>query len=181
MIKMKMLIISDSHCFNDKLERITKKYSNQVDMFIHCGDSSLSINDPLLSIFDIVVKGNHDNDDFPHYITYQNICVTHGQYYHVYAGYNELIKLCQQEQCNICLHGHTHVPTYQIHNNIHFINPGSIMMNRGSYGYGTYAIMTLTHHNINVEFYNSETDEVCHQNIIDEGYELLEEFKKYAK
>lgn len=175
---MKILVLSDSHFFNDNLKRITTKYQNQVDLMIHCGDSSLSIDDSLLKPFHIVVKGNHDEDDFPHFVKYQNLCVTHGQYYHVYAGYEELIQLCQQQNCQICFHGHTHVPTHQIYNNIHFINPGSIMMNRGSYGYGTYAIVIYNDASLSIEFHNCETDEICDDTILEEGYELLEEFKK---
>lgn len=175
---MKILVLSDSHCFNDHLQRITQKYKNKVDLMIHCGDSSLSIDDPLLSPFDIVVKGNHDDADFPRFVNKYHICVTHGQYYHVYAGYDELIQLCQQLDSHICFHGHTHVPTHQVHQHIHFINPGSIMMNRGSYGYGTYAIVIIEDDFINVEFHHYETDELCDQKILDEGYELLEEFKK---
>ncbi|MCI9093232.1 MAG: metallophosphoesterase family protein [Coprobacillus sp.] len=177
---MKILVLSDSHCFNENLKRIITKYKNQIDIFIHCGDSSLPIHDPLLTSFNIVVKGNHDIDNFPHYIKYHNICITHGHLYNVYAGYDELIQLCKKLDCHICFHGHTHVPTYQIHHNIHFINPGSIMMNRGTYGYGTYAIITLTNHHLSVKFYNSENDSLCNQNILEEGLELLEEFKKYV-
>lgn len=175
---MKILVLSDSHFFNDNLKRITKKYENQVDLMIHCGDSSLPFNDPYLAPFDIVVKGNHDIDHFPHFVKYKDICVTHGQYYNVYAGYDELIQLCQDQDCHICFHGHTHVPTHQIHEDIHFINPGSIMMNRGSYGYGTYVIATIENQSIDVEFHHHETDELCHQDILDEGFKLLEEFKK---
>ena len=180
MMKMKILAISDSHMFNDQLVRITSKYKGKVDSMIHCGDSSLPINDPLLKPFDIVVKGNHDDEPFPHFVCQNHILVTHGQYYHVYLGYDELIRLCHENQCQLCLHGHTHVPTYQKHENILFINPGSIMINRGSYGFGTYAIINIDKE-IEVQFFNCETDEICDFHIIEEGFELLEEFKKLLK
>lgn len=173
---MKILVVSDTHLFGDDLRRIVNLYQTKVDLMIHCGDSSLPLNGPLIRQFDIVVKGNHDDAMFPRYEVYQNICVTHGQYYNVYYGYDELIHLCQKKHCQVCFHGHTHVPTHQIHQGIHFINPGSLMMNRGSYGYGTYAIVNLNE-NIEVNFYHHHTDMLCSHKILDEGLELLDEFK----
>lgn len=177
---MKLLVISDSHMYNDKLLRVIDHWRDQVDLIIHCGDSSLPINDPLLKNIDIIVKGNHDIDPYPPYVVEQQICVTHGHLYHVYQGYEELIQLCQQNHCHICFHGHTHVPTHQIHQGIHFINPGCLMMNRGSYGYGTYAIVDIDHE-VQVQYFHHDTDELCSQAILDEGYELLEEFKNLIK
>jgi len=175
---MKILVVSDSHMFNEYLHHVIEKNMNKVDMMIHCGDSSLNIDDPLLSAFDIVVKGNHDDALFPKYQIYQNILITHGHYYHVYSGYDELIHLCRENKCQFCFHGHTHVPTLQYHEGILFVNPGSLMMNRGQYGYGTYAIINIYNDQAQVEFHHHETDEICPFHIIEEGLELLEEFKK---
>ena len=57
---MNILVVSDSHLFGNDLQRITKLYKNKVDFMIHCGDSSLTLEDPLIHQYDIVVKGNHD-------------------------------------------------------------------------------------------------------------------------
>ena len=54
------------------------------------------------------------------------------------------------------------------------------MINRGSYGFGTYAIINIDKE-IEVQFFNCETDEICDFHIIEEGFELLEEFKKLLK
>lgn len=178
---MKILVVSDSHLYNDHLIRILDLYQNSVDLMIHCGDSSLPIDDSIINRFDIVVKGNHDDADFPIFIKYQDICVTHGHYYHVYYGYDELITLCQEQNCHICFHGHTHVPTIQVYQDITFINSGSVMINRGSYGYGTYAIVNIIDKHLDIEYFNSETDEKVSQSILDEGLELLEEFKNITK
>lgn len=178
---MKLLVISDSHLYGNHLQRVVDQYQSQVDYMIHCGDSSLPMDDPYIQKFDIVVRGNHDDAPYPIYQTFQNICVTHGHFYGVYFGYDQLIQLCQQEHCYLCLHGHTHVPTYQKHQDILFVNPGSLMMNRGSYGYGTYALIDMHEKNIQVEFHHCQTDDLCKQDIIDEGLELLEEFKELLK
>ena len=68
-----------------------------MDLLVHCGDSSLLPNDPLLKDYDIVVHGNHDEEVFPHYVVYKDIFVTHGNDYHVYTGYDELIKACKEK------------------------------------------------------------------------------------
>lgn len=174
---MKILVVSDSHHFGDDLQRICQKYVGHVDLMIHCGDSSYDKDNEMIQKFDIVVKGNHDDEDFPIYKTYHDIFITHGQCFKVYYGYDELIQLCQKENCQLCFHGHTHVPTHQIHEGIHFINPGSLMMNRGSYGYGTYAIVNYDKQ-VNVQYYHHHTDKPVSDEILVEGLKLLEEFKK---
>lgn len=178
---MNILVVSDSHLFGNDLQRITKLYKNKVDFMIHCGDSSLTLEDPLIHQYDIVVKGNHDDAAFPKYRVYQDICVTHGHYYNVNYGYDDLIKLCQSHHCHLCLHGHTHVPTHQIHQGIHFINPGSLMMNRGSYGYGTYALVNYENNHTQVTYYHHQTDHPVDESILIEGLELLDEFKQLLK
>ena len=74
---MKILVVSDSHMYNDILEHITNKWKNKVDLLVHCGDSSLLPDDPLLKDYDIVVHGNHDEEVFSHYVVYKDIFVTH--------------------------------------------------------------------------------------------------------
>jgi len=179
---MKILVVSDSHLYHDYLDQVTKKYQNEVDLMVHCGDSSLPLHDKVIQLYDIAVLGNHDYDPYPQYTVYQNICVTHGHLYHVYEGYGHLIQLCHQNHCQICFHGHTHVPTYQIHEGIHFINPGSLMMNRGSYGFGTYAIVNIDKGKMTVHYFHHQTHQPVDENLIlTEGNDLLEEFKTIVK
>ena len=125
------------------------------------------------------VHGNHDEEVFPHYVVYKDIFVTHGNDYHVYTGYDELIQACKENHCTICFHGHTHVPTIQIHEGITFVNPGSAMINRGSYGYGTYAIVETEP--FNVIYYDNLDHHICNQEVLEEGMVLLDEFKKIVK
>ena len=176
---MKILIVSDSHYYNEYLEKITNHFKDNVDLLIHCGDSSLNKDDPLLKDY-ITVIGNHDTQNFPDYYIYKNILVTHGHLYDIYLGYDKLIELCKKNNCQYCFHGHTHIPTYQIHDNIHFINPGSTMMNRGNYGFGSFSIVNIENNHLEVHFYNHETIEQCDY-IIENGFELLNEIKETIK
>ena len=81
---MKILVISDSHLFGNDLQRVVKKYQHQVDYMVHCGDSSLPMDDPVIEKFDVVVKGNHDYAPYPAYRIFHHICITHGHLYQVY-------------------------------------------------------------------------------------------------
>ena len=94
-LNKKILLISDTHRFLDHLPRLVKKYRRSVDLMIHCGDSALPKNDPIMSQFDIAVRGNHDEEAYPAYVKHEHILVTHGHLYNVYDGYDELIPLCQ--------------------------------------------------------------------------------------
>lgn len=177
---MKILVVSDSHLTGNTLQRVTYKYMNKVDLMIHCGDSSLPIDDPILRYYDIVVRGNHDDADFPPYQVKDHICVTHGHLYHVYNGYEELIQLCKENNCHYCFHGHTHIPTYQYHEGIHFLNPGSLMINRAHYAHGSYAIVDITENSFEYEFYHDEKDTLLDKKKLEkESEEFLNYFKRF--
>lgn len=176
---MKILVISDSHMENQYLKNITSYYAGKVDMAVCLGDTSLKADDPLLDCFTLVVHGNHDFDDrFPYTITYNHILLTHGHHYDVYAGYDRLLEVAKANNCQIVLHGHTHVPTHQVIEGVHFINPGSLMINRGSYAFGTYALLDTE--TLQVHFYHHETHEMVDDVVLDEGLRTLAEFKKLA-
>ena len=55
---IRLLVLSDTHLQNELLKNITDKYPD-MDHYIHCGDSSLKNNDPLLKKY-LTVNGNHD-------------------------------------------------------------------------------------------------------------------------
>ncbi len=177
---MKLLVLSDTHLQNELFKKITDKYPN-MDYYVHCGDSSLEKEDPLLNKY-YVVKGNHDNANFPLEIRFAagnyHCLIVHGHYYDVYRGDQTLYDYMVDNNIDICFHGHTHVPSLSIINSKYIINPGSVMINRGSYGFGTYAIVTLDDHGVNVAYYNHETHEECTELVLNDGKIYLEEFKQ---
>ncbi|MBO6047251.1 MAG: YfcE family phosphodiesterase [Erysipelotrichaceae bacterium] len=178
---VKILVLSDTHYENDIMTDIVKHYEGKVDYMIHCGDSSLDCDDPLMAPFDVVVKGNHDYDDYPRFVVLDHIFITHGHFFDIYHGYKKLIDQCHQYDCFICLHGHTHVATYNIIDNIHFINPGSVMMNRGEYGYGTYVILTIDGHDVQVDYHHHVTHEIVTEEVLKDGKRMMEEINALMK
>lgn len=180
---MKILVISDTHLKNKYLKRITDKYPD-MDLYLHCGDSSLSHDDPLLEKY-YTVNGNHDKKGmFPEKIIFMakhyQCMICHGNLFNIYAGNDQLLNYMQKNDIDIVFHGHTHVPSCTIFNNKYIINPGSVMMNRGSYGFGTYAIVQITKNSLQINYYNSLTDEECSKKVLEDGKVMLEEFKKYC-
>ena len=48
---MKVLIVSDSHGLTTELEKLKENYQDEVDLFIHCGDSELEADDRAIHSF----------------------------------------------------------------------------------------------------------------------------------
>lgn len=180
---MKLLVVSDTHMFNEIFESINQIHQD-IDIKIHCGDSSLKKDDPLLQGY-YVVKGNHDLEDFDEVkiltLHDKKIMITHGSLFQVYAGDDALLSYMNEHDIDICFHGHTHVPCiHEYPNNKLIINPGSTMINRGSYGYGTYIIASLDDQ-LSIDFYHHQTHQKVDNKILIESEELLAEFKTIMK
>lgn len=179
---MRILLVSDSHGYNDELKKVLDNI--KCDAKIHCGDSCFDKNSSLKMNFKYIVDGNHDNGIFPLVETFTsdlgNILITHGHKFNVYAGYDYLVEYMNQKNISICFHGHTHVPHFEIYKNKTFINPGSIMFNRGQSQCGTFAIVEITN-KIKVNYYDSRTLKKIPQSLINKDQDILNEFKRFAQ
>lgn len=181
---MQLLVLSDTHLQNNLLKNITDRYPT-MDYYIHCGDSSLENDNPLLAKY-LTVNGNHDQSgNFKTNIIFKagkyRCLITHGNKFNIYYGNEQLITFMKKKHIDIAFHGHTHVPAYSVIENKYIINPGSVMVNRSSYGFGTFAIVTIIENNIDVKFYHSSTFEECTNLVLNDGIIMLEEFKKILK
>ena len=54
------------------------------------------------------------------------IFLTHG---HLYSN-NSILNIMEENACDICVTGHTHVPSIQNKNGKYFLNPGSVVRPR---------------------------------------------------
>lgn len=178
---MKILLVSDSHGYDDELKKVLENV--KCDLKIHCGDSCFDRNSPFIKEFAAIVDGNHDQGFFPLTATLPtalgNILITHGHKFNVYAGYDYLVEYMNKADIHICFHGHTHVPHYEIYKNKIFINPGSIMFNRGQSQCGSYAIVSVDD-KLHVDFFDSRTQKKIPQSLIDKDQDILNEFKRFA-
>ena len=201
---MKLVIASDIHgsayyC-RKLLERVEKEQPDRlvflVDILYHGPRNDLpkdyapkeviAMLNPLKEKI-LCVRGNCDTEvdqmvlEFPILADYgflyekgRMIFLTHG---HVFNEKN----LPMLGKGDILLHGHTHVPAYTIIENKYIINPGSVMMNRSSYGFGTFAIVTIINDELEIKYYHSSTFEECTDLVLNDGILMLEEFKKILK
>ena len=157
---MKILVVSDNHGDRDCLVDLVNHYEGQVDALFHCGDSELEPTDELWQKF-IVVQGNCDfYDEFPKTVTKKVgdlvIYMTHGHLANVRMGLTTLALQAEEAGATIALFGHTHVLGAERHNNILFVNPGSIRLPRGPVQEKTYAIIESTPEQYLVQYYNKE-------------------------
>jgi uncharacterized protein len=130
----KILVISDSHGLTTELSLIRERHTNEVGLFLHCGDSELSANDPCLDGY-MVVRGNCDfeekfPEDMVQTIGKRKIMVTHGHRYQVKSTLSSLSYRAQELDAKIVCFGHSHILGAEILNGILFLNPGSIRLPR---------------------------------------------------
>lgn len=131
----KVLILSDSHGLKKELETIVNKHKDEVDAFIHCGDSELDHNDSCLQPF-YVVGGNCDfKGKFPLELTKEiggyRFFITHGHLYSVKSSLMKLMYRAEELDAQIICFGHSHLLGAEMVHNKLLINPGSIRKPRG--------------------------------------------------
>jgi len=178
---MRVLVISDTHYENEIMLDIVNRYKGKVDLMVHCGDHSLPLDDPLLDDFDVVVKGNHDWDDFPKYVVKDKMFITHGHFFDIYHGFNKVLEKAKENDCRIILFGHTHIPYHTVIDGIHIINPGAVLINRGPYGYGTYVILEYDDTNVTVHYYHHTEHYECSKEVLEAGKETMKEIAELVK
>ena len=141
---MKILIVSDSHRDNQKLDLVYKKHPN-MDYYLHAGDSESSPYDihPFLS-----VKGNCDRDTSLNHQLKLN--TPYGYLLMKHIGEVSLDTL-KRNNIKIFIFGHTHRRAFSKIDDIYFINPGSISLPRDSFGL-SYAILEIDKDGVKVDF-----------------------------
>ncbi len=130
----KLLVVSDNHGNGYGLESVLDLYKGKFDALVHCGDSEWSP-EYLQSLVDCPVycaRGNCDrgfNDHVEDIFEFgDHVCfVTHGHFYGVNWGREELVDKALEMGADIVFYGHTHVPDYE-----EFEEEGVIVMNPGS-------------------------------------------------
>jgi len=133
--------ICSAACLGDGLSDIrsaadaTGFYS---DWRIVCGNNDYGIQAPEAAVFDFA-----DNRFF--------IC--HGHRQSLYGGYHTLVAAAKNNDANVALFGHSHVPFYKITEGISLINPGSVGRPRSRIG-STFAVIECKEGEpIDVQFY----------------------------
>ena len=150
-MQSKILIFSDSHGIGRDFSETIKMLKKDITHVLFLGDGyinyTLCENTYDSIIFDCV-PGNCDyNTKYPIVnrlnIGGKIILMTHGHQHNVKTTFERICSLAAENKADICLFGHTHTPTVFIHNNILFLNPGSISNSR-NINVPTYGIIEIT-------------------------------------
>lgn len=146
---IKVVIISDSHGNLDNVRKIMEKEQN-VHQVIHLGDligQEMQLKE-ICGCEISFVKGNCDyyadnpvSDVLE--IGANRIFITHGHHYGVNFGIDRLCYAAKENQCNIVMYGHTHVPENSVYGGIIVVNPGSVSQPRQLNHKATYAVMKI--------------------------------------
>ena len=144
---MKILIVSDTHGYDENLEEAVSAEA-PFDYLIHCGDvegREIFI-EALAECPCCIVAGN--NDFFSDLPREQEIClegkkilVTHGHYYRVSVGMEDIVDEARSRGCDAVLFGHIHRPVAEVRDGILVVNPGSLAFPRQNGKRPTYAVM----------------------------------------
>ncbi|MBM7620497.1 putative phosphoesterase [Bacillus tianshenii] len=156
---MKVLVVSDNHGQTDVLEQLKARHQDDVEHFIHCGDSELPFNSKEMEGFD-GVRGNCDFDsDYPLQLIKEvndnRFFITHGHLHQVKSSLMPIKYVAQEEEANIVCFGHSHIAGAEYTGGILFVNPGSISLPRMT-RHKTYAIIEETNLDFFVHYYNEK-------------------------
>jgi uncharacterized protein len=159
----KVIIVSDSHGLTTELEAIYDCYKGETQYFIHCGDSELNVDHPLMKKFQSV-QGNCDLADFPKTkvieVENKKILFTHGHHHGVKFNLNRLHYFGCEHGVDVICFGHSHHPVVEENENMLIINPGSIRHNRGFFSPAEcFAILEIDGDHLSVKHVNVKTFE----------------------
>ena len=146
---MKVLIVSDTHGRDENLELAVNREA-PFDMLVHCGDveGREFYIEALAECPCSIVSGNNDFfSDLPREevidIEENKVLVTHGHYYGVSMGHEEIVEKTKAKDCQAVIYGHTHRPVVEEEDGILVINPGSLTFPRQQGRRPSYAVMDV--------------------------------------
>ena len=151
----KIIVVSDNHG-DDEILDIIKNNENDADCYIHLGDSETN-NIHLLDDF-IAVSGNNDwMIDLPNAIILEienlRFLLTHGQRFGYFDKEERMYHVLEENDCDVLLSGHTHIPNYTEYKDKIMINPGSTSWPRGGSN-ASYAVLFINNNKIECKFIN---------------------------
>jgi len=170
---MKIVIASDNHYNTKVLEQIEERHQQDADLFLHCGDSQLPYESPLMDPY-LKVAGNCDRDrsypdeELKNLITNDTLYMTHGHEHHVKSTMKPLERRAKELGATIACYGHSHcVDVYQ-ENGLLVINPGSTFLPRDRKE-KTYAVLTIEPTQYQVQILQVDTGKVLMEKLFEKG------------
>ena len=148
---MKILIVSDTHRMDENLKLVIEQ-EKPLDMLIHLGDaegSEIFIPEWVNPECEMqMVRGNNDffsslDREREIEIGPYQVLLTHGHYYNVSLGTEQLVEDARDRGFDIVMYGHTHRPYFDSSHGIVVLNPGSLSYPRQEGRRPSYMLMEL--------------------------------------
>lgn len=146
---MKILIVSDTHGYDENLEKVLK-IEKPIDLLVHLGDIGSS-EEHIRMMAESPCQMIAGNNDFFSRLEREleikigpfNALITHGHYYYVTVGTENLRREGIARNKDIVMFGHTHRPYLDISDKLVVLNPGSLSFPRQDGKAPTYIIMEI--------------------------------------
>jgi putative phosphoesterase len=143
---MKIIVMSDSHGNTQAL--LDAVFDENPQLILHLGDCEKDCDKVRRVYPDINLRAVRGNGDFrarePEYDEFvaesKRIFMTHGHMYGVKSSLDSVLNTAFSRSADILLFGHTHIPYYEVIDEMHVVNPGSI-----AFGAQTYAVLEIEH------------------------------------
>lgn len=148
---MKILIVSDTHRRDENLKKVLQM-QQPIDRLIHLGDSEGSehlIESWVEDTCELsVIMGNNDffsslEPELELEIGPHKVLLTHGHYYNVSLGVENLREEAIERGCDIAMYGHTHKPYLEESEGVTILNPGSLSYPRQEGRKPSYMVMEM--------------------------------------
>lgn len=146
---MRVLIVSDTHGKHENLREVLQA-EPRFDKMIHLGDAE-GCEDEIAVMADCpleIVAGNNDffsmlDREKEIWVGKYKVLITHGHYYYVSAGIEDIKKEARGRGMDIVMFGHTHRPLIDKNGSVIALNPGSISYPRQDGRRPSYMIMEI--------------------------------------
>lgn len=146
---MKVLIVSDTHKHQENLIKVLE-IEGKPDLMIHLGDAE-GYEEEIAYMAGCPVEIVAGNNDFFSMLPKEkeikvgkyNVLLTHGHYYYVSAGLEDIKKEAAGRGMDIVMFGHTHRPFLERGKGVIALNPGSISYPRQDGRKPSYIVMEI--------------------------------------
>lgn len=146
---MKILIVSDTHRKHENLKEVLER-EQPVDLLIHLGDAEGEedyIGELAGCPLEIVAGNNDFFSALPKEKELQlgryRTLITHGHYYYVGVGIEDIEREARARSFDIVMFGHTHRPIIDYGNQVVALNPGSLSYPRQEGKKPSYILMEI--------------------------------------
>lgn len=146
---MRILIVSDTHKKHNNLEKVLRREA-PLDLLIHLGDAE-GYEEYIAELAGCPLEIVSGNSDFFSMLPKEkeiqignyNVLITHGHYYYITTGLEDIKKEAYGRNMDIVMFGHTHRPLVDYGKHVIAINPGSISCPRQEGKKPSYIMMEI--------------------------------------